>query len=198
MKMKKRFVLTSIMSAAVLLSACGGGDDDGGTLVAGGNTAGSTSQGSKETTKEAAFSCPSSYKKLTLSNSSISNANMNLVTDDGIATLTIKTPANGISGDFAVCLGKPDPVLAGVAADYVYEVKSAGDLHSMASSTLTLNFKTDVKPTQNPPVIEYASLSGGTVSYQPLQQGASISNAPNYSVAANAQASGLYVVRLTK
>ncbi|WP_236668426.1 hypothetical protein [Burkholderia sp. ISTR5] len=185
------------MSMAVLLSACGG-DDDGGNPVAGGNTTGSTSQGSKETTKEAAFSCPSSYKKLTLSNSSISNANMNLVTDDGIATLTIKTPANGISDDFAVCLGKPDPVPAGVAADYVYEVKSAGDLHSMASSTLTLNFKTDVKPTQNPPVIEYASLSGGTVSYQPLQQGASISNPPNYSVAANAQASGLYVVRLAK
>lgn len=194
--MKKRFVLTGLISVAVLLSACGGDDDD--SPAPGGNTAGSTSQGSQESAKETAFSCPSSYKKLTLSNSSISNANMNLVTDDGIATLTIKTPANGISGDFAVCLGKPDPVPAGVAADYVYEVKSAGDLHSMASSTLTLNFKTDVKPAQNPPVIEYASLSDTTVTYQPLEQGASISNPPNYSVAANAQASGLYVVRLAK
>ena len=51
------------------------------------------------TTKEAAFSCPSSYKKLTLSNSSISNANMNLVTDDGIATLTIKTPLYPVDGE---------------------------------------------------------------------------------------------------
>ncbi|WP_232447245.1 hypothetical protein [Burkholderia ubonensis] len=147
----------------------------------------------------AAFSCPSDYKKLSLTNSStIANANVNLATDDGIATLTIKTPSNGITGDFTVCLGKPNPVPAGVAADYIYEVKSSGDLHSMVSSTLALNFTTNVKPTQNPPVIEYANVSGGTVIYQSVLQGSSVSIAPNYSLSANAQVGGYYVVRLTK
>ncbi|MGZ2747205.1 hypothetical protein [Burkholderia stagnalis] len=198
--MKKRLILAGVMGSAVLLSACGGGDGDGGSTATSNSATGSTSQPSSGTsTANAAFSCPSDYKKLSLSNSSvIANANLNLVTDDGIATLTIKTPSNGITGDFTVCLGKPNPVPAGVTADYVYEVKSSGDLHSMASSTLTLNFSTSVKPTQNPPVIEYASVAGGTVTYQSVLQGASVATAPNYSLSASAQNSGLYVVRLTK
>ncbi|CAG9244760.1 hypothetical protein BDI4_1610001 [Burkholderia diffusa] len=97
-----------------------------------------------------------------------------------------------------MCLGKPNPVPAGVTADYIYEVKSSGDLHSMASSTLTLNFTTNVKPTQNPPVIEYANASSGIVTYQSVLQGSSVSVAPNYSLSANAQVAGYYVVRLTK
>ncbi|KWO52335.1 hypothetical protein WM30_24610 [Burkholderia ubonensis] len=85
-----------------------------------------------------------------------------------------------------------------MTADYVYEVKSSSDLHTMQSSTLTLNFTTNTVPNPNPPVIEFADLSNGTVTYKSLTQGASYSTAPNYSLAASAQDSGLYVVRLTK
>ncbi|WP_419687673.1 hypothetical protein ACN22W_26450 [Burkholderia theae] len=198
--MKKRLILASVMGSAFLLSACGGGDGGGGSTATNNNAAGSTSPTTSGTsTSDAAFSCPSDYKKLSLTNSNIvANVNMNLTTDDGIATLTIKTPSNGITGDFTVCLGKPNPVPAGVTADYVYEVKSSGDLRSMAYSTLTLNFTTNVKPTKNPPVIEYANVSGGTVTYQSVLQGSSVSVAPNYSLSANAQVAGLYVVRLTQ
>ncbi|KWO50029.1 hypothetical protein [Burkholderia territorii] len=193
--MKKKLVLAGLMSSAVFLAACGGGDGGGSSTT--GNSTGSTSQSSSTTA--ATFSCPSDYKKLSLTNSStIANVNINLATDDGIATLTIKTPSSGITGDFTVCLGKPNPVPAGVTADYVYEVKSSGDLRSMASSALTLNFTTNVKPTQNPPVIEYANVSSGTVTYQSVLQGSSVSVAPNYSLSANAQVAGYYVVRLTK
>ncbi|KVE00197.1 hypothetical protein WI91_26080 [Burkholderia vietnamiensis] len=81
------------MSTVVVLAACGGGGDGGGS-AASGNSAGSTSQ--TTTTTTAAFSCPATYKKLSLSNNSvIANANLNLTTDDGIATLTVKTPASG-------------------------------------------------------------------------------------------------------
>lgn len=121
-----------------------------------------------------------------------------MVSDDGVATLTIKTPASVTTSDLTVCLGKPNPVPAGVKADYVYEVKAQGNLRSMVSSTLTLNFTTNVVPTQSPPVIELAEVSGGTVTYKPLIQGAAYSARPNYSLAANAQDPGLYVVRLTK
>ncbi|HDR9038735.1 TPA: hypothetical protein QDB07_006311 [Burkholderia vietnamiensis] len=85
-----------------------------------------------------------------------------------------------------------------MTADYAYEVKSSGDLHVMASSTLTLNFTTNTVPNPNPPVIEFADVSNGTVTYKPLAQGASYASAPNYSLSANAQDSGVYVVRLTK
>lgn len=187
--MKKQFILAGLMGSAVLLAACGGDGASSSTV--------STSKSSSTTA--AAFSCPSDYKKLSVTNSSvIANVNINLVTDDGIATLTLKTPSGGITSDFAVCLGKPNPVPAGVTADYVYEVKTSGDLHSMASSMLTLNFTTNVKPTQNPPVIEYADVSGGTVTYTSLPQGSPVSIAPNYSLSANAQVAGFYVVRLTK
>ncbi|KVU84301.1 hypothetical protein WK76_25095 [Burkholderia ubonensis] len=191
--MKKKLFLLGSVSSAVLLAACGGGGGDSATS----SSTGSTSQSSSP--PATALSCPYDYKKLSLTNSgTIANANINLATDDGIATLTIKTPSNGITGDFIVCLGKPNPVPAGVTADYIYEVMSSGDLHSMASSALTLNFTTNVKPTQNPPVIEYANVSGGTVTYQSVLQGSSVSVAPNYSLSANAQVAGYYVVRLTK
>jgi len=193
--MKKKLILAGLMGSAVLMAACGGGDGSSGG-VASGSSASSTSQ-TTSTTTTATFSCPSSYKKLSLSNSSvIANTNLNLTTDDGIATLTLKTPASGQTGDLTICLGKPDPVPAGVKADYVYEVKSSGDLRVMASSTLTLNFTTNIVP--NPPVIEFADVSNGTVTYKPLAQGASSATAPNFSLSANAQDSGLYVVRLMK
>lgn len=196
--MKRKLVLAGLMGSAALLAACGGGDGGGSSGGAtSGNATGSSSQTTSTTTT--AFSCPSSYKKLSLSNSNvIANANLNLTTDDGIATLTVKTPASGQTGDLTICLGKADPVPSGVTADYAYEVKSSGDLHVMASSTLTLNFTTNTVPNPNPPVIEFADVSNGTVTYKPLAQGASYASAPNYSLSANAQDSGVYVVRLTK
>ncbi|HDR9175059.1 TPA: hypothetical protein QDB23_002278 [Burkholderia vietnamiensis] len=196
--MNNKSALIGLMSTVVVLAACGGGGGgDGGGSAASGNSAGSTSQ--TTTTTTAAFSCPATYKKLSLSNNSvIANANLNLTTDDGIATLTVKTPASGQTGDLTICLGKPDPAPAGVTANYIYEVKSSGDLHAMASSTLTLNFTTNTVPNPNPPVVEFADVSGSTVVYKQLTQGASYATAPNYSLSANAQDSGLYVVRLTK
>ncbi|WP_321852668.1 hypothetical protein [Burkholderia diffusa] len=193
--MKKKIFLAGLMGSAVLLAACGGGDDNGG----GASAPAANSTGTATPTTTAAFSCPSDYKKMSLSNSSvIANANLNLRTDDGIAVLTIKTPADGKTGDLIICLGKPNPVPAGVKADYVYEVKSSSDLHAMASSTLTLNFTTNTVPNPNPPVIEFADVSNGAVTYKSLTQGASYATAPNYTLAASAQDSGLYVVRLTK
>lgn len=78
------------------------------------------------------------------------------------------------------------------------EDKSSSDLRVMQSSTLTLDFTTHTVPNPNPPVIEFADVSNGTVTYKSLTQGASFATAPNYSLSANAQDSGLYVVRLTK
>ncbi|MGR8023365.1 hypothetical protein [Burkholderia cenocepacia] len=189
----KNILLASLMGSAVLLAACGGSDDNGGA------SASTANSGAATPTTTAAFSCPSDYKKMSLSNSStIANANLIIRTDDGIAELTIKTPASGKTADLTICLGKPNPVPAGVKADYVYEVKSSGDLHAMQSSTLTLNFATNTVPNPNPPVIEFADVSNGTVTYKSLTQGASYVTAPNYSLAASAQDSGLYVVRLTR
>ncbi|PCE23593.1 hypothetical protein BWP39_28340 [Paraburkholderia acidicola] len=195
--MKNKLFVVSLMSSAVLLTACGGGDGKGGSAAKDNRSADSAAQAGTDPT--APFSCPSDYRKITLSNNSvIANVNLNIKSDDGIATLTVKTPADGKTGDLIICLGKPDPVPAGVTANYVYEVKSSGDLRAMASSTLTLNFASDVVPDPNPPVIEFADITNGRVTYKPLVQGASFAEAPNYSLAANAQDTGLYVVRLTK
>ncbi|AIV61802.1 lipoprotein [Burkholderia pseudomallei] len=192
--MKKKLVLAGLMSSAVLLAACGGGGDGSSGSATSGNATGSTSQ----TTSTSSFACTDGYKKLTISNSSvIANANINLTTDDGIATLTLKTPASGLTGDLTVCLGKMDPSSAGATGDYIYGVEvPQGSLHSMASATLTLNFTTNVTPSPNPPVIELADHSNGPTVYKPLVQGASYVNQPNYSLSVSAQDAGIYVVRL--
>ncbi|WP_080402670.1 hypothetical protein [Burkholderia ubonensis] len=183
------------MSSAVLLAACGGGGGDGSS---GGATSGNATGSTSQTTSTSSFACTDGYKKLTISNSSvIANANINLTTDDGIATLTLKTPASGLTGDLTVCLGKMDPSSAGATGDYIYGVEvPQGSLHSMASATLTLNFTTNVTPSPNPPVIELADHSNGPTVYKPLAQGASYVNPPNYSLSASAQDAGIYVVRL--
>ncbi|OJA51093.1 hypothetical protein [Burkholderia ubonensis] len=194
--MKKKLVLASLMSSAVFLAACGGGDGSSGGATSG-NASSSTSQ-TTSTSSTPSFACTDGYKKLTISNSSvIANANINLTTDDGIATLTLKTPASGLTGDLTVCLGKMDPSSAGATGDYIYGVEvPQGSLHSMASATLTLNFTTNVTPSPNPPVIELADHSNGPTVYKPLVQGASYVNPPNYSLSASAQDAGIYVVRL--
>ncbi|KVC72156.1 hypothetical protein WI75_03190 [Burkholderia ubonensis] len=90
-----------------------------------------------------------------------------------------------------------DPSSAGATGDYIYGVEvPQGNLHSMASATLTLNFTTNVTPSPNPPVIELADHSNGPTVYKPLVQGASYVNPPNYSLSASAQDAGIYVVRL--
>ncbi|MFL9876214.1 hypothetical protein [Paraburkholderia megapolitana] len=196
--MQNKLFVMSLLSSTVLLAACGGsGDGNNGSAANSNRSTGSTAQ--TGTTPTAPFSCPADYRRISLSNNSvIANVSLNIRSDDGIATLTVKTPADGKTGDLIICLGKPDPVPAGVTANYVYEVKSSGDLSVMASSTLTLNFASDVVPDPNPPVIEFADVTNGSVVYKPLVQGASFAGAPNYTLAANAQVPGLYVVRLTK
>ncbi|PCE34003.1 hypothetical protein BZL54_02320 [Burkholderia ubonensis subsp. mesacidophila] len=194
--MNKQLALASMMGAVVLLAACGGGDGGGGSSATSSST-GSTSQTTSSST--ALAPCTSGYKRLQITKSSISNANINLTTDDGIATLTIKTPAQGITSDLTVCLGKMDPSSAGATGDYIYGIEvPQGDLHSMTSSTLTLNFTTSIVPNPNPPVIELADHSGGPTVYKPLVQGASYVNPPNYSLSVSAQDPGIYVVRLRK
>ncbi|MXN77125.1 hypothetical protein GR157_20580 [Burkholderia sp. 4701] len=197
--MKKKIFLASLMSSAVLLTACGGGDGDGGgsNATSNGSATGTTSQTATDS-QPITIKCPDGYKSIRLSQSSIPNATMTLVTDDGIATLTFKTPKDGVVRDGTICLGKPNPVPAGVKADYVYEIKAYGAFENMSDRTLTLNFTTDVIPNPNPPLIEMADVSGGTVTYKPTIRGAIYSNRPNYSLAAAANFAGLYVVRLTQ
>ncbi|AFQ51487.1 putative lipoprotein [Burkholderia cepacia GG4] len=131
-----------------------------------------------------------------LSKSAVANATITLVTDDGIATLTFKTPSEGVVRDGTICVGKPDPVPAGVQADYIYEVKSYGAFDSMSDRRLTLNFTTDIIPDPNPPVVEMADVSGGTVTYKPTIARSIVPVRPNYSLAVAANFTGLYVVRL--
>ncbi|WP_431208458.1 hypothetical protein [Burkholderia cepacia] len=116
---------------------------------------------------------------------------MTLVTDDGIVTLTFKTPPDGVVRDVTICLGKPDPVPAGVKADYVYEIKAYGAFDNTFNRTLTLNFKTDVIPDPNPPVVEMADLANGTVIYKLTIPGSVYSVRPNYSLAVAANFPGL-------
>ncbi|WP_175916985.1 MULTISPECIES: hypothetical protein [Burkholderia] len=195
--MKKKLMLAGLMGSAVLLAACGGGDGGGSSATS--SSTGSTSQ-SSSAPSTTTLACTDGYKKLTISNSNVvANTNINLTTDDGIATLTLKTPANGQTGDLTVCLGKADPSSVGAIADYIYQIEvRQGDLHSMASATLTLNFTTSVMPNPNPPVIELADSSDGETVYKPLVQGASYANSPNYSLSTSAQAAGVYVVRLKR
>ncbi|WP_446900700.1 hypothetical protein [Burkholderia sp. YIM B11467] len=206
--MKIQWFLAGLMGSAVLLTACGGGDG-GGSSTSNNGSAGSTAQtgtnSTTDTTSQAgsdgqanAVKCPDSYKSIQVTKSAIPNATMTLVTDDGIATLTFKTPPDGVVRDGTICLGKPDPVPAGVKADYVYEIKAYGAFDNMFNRTLTLNFKTDVVPDPNPPVVEMADLSSGNVTYKPTIPGSVYSVRPNYSLAVAANFPGLYVVRLTR
>ncbi|WP_156432177.1 hypothetical protein [Burkholderia latens] len=193
--MNKKIILPCLMSTAALLGACGGGDGGAGN-AASSDSAASTASPATQDPRPVEFKCPDGYKSIQVTKSSIPNATMTLVTDDGIATLTFKTPQDGVVRDGTICLGKPDPVPAALKADYVYEIKSYGGFDNMFNRTLTLNFTTDVVPDPNPPVIEMASVSGGGVTYKPTIMGSIYSNRPNYSLAAAANFTGLYVVRL--
>ncbi|MGF6599825.1 hypothetical protein P3T23_004559 [Paraburkholderia sp. GAS448] len=183
------------MFATALVTGCGGGHGAGSTSA---SSDVSAEQQPDSTPQPAAFSCPAGYKKFDVANSLVPNAGVSVVTDDGIATFTFTTPATGSNTDVVVCLGKPDPIPAGVQADYVYELKAQGALTRLLNRRLTLNFTTDVTPTQIPPAIELAKVSDGAVTYLPVIEGPIYAVRPNYSLTANPNEPGFYVVRLTK
>ncbi|KVA62696.1 hypothetical protein LGM63_10030 [Burkholderia cepacia] len=201
-----RLCLATAIGAAVLLAGCGGGDGDGSspTTTATGNTSTSnngstgTATDTTSTDQTTTFKCPSGYKSIQLTKSTIPNATMTLVTDDGVATYTFKTPQDGVVRDGTVCLGKPDPVPAGVQADVIYEIKTYGGFYEMSDRKLTLNFTSNLIPDPSPPVIELADVSSGTVTYKPAIQGNLISTPPNFSLSVYPNAPGLYVVRLKR
>lgn len=205
MKMNRLYAAT-VIGAAVLLAGCGGGDGDGSspTTTATGNTSTSnngstgTATDTTSTDQTATFKCPSGYKSIQVTKSTIPNATMTLVTDDGVATYTFKTPQDGVVRDGTVCLGKPDPVPAGVQADVIYEIKTYGGFYEMSDRKLTLNFTSNLIPDPSPPVIELADVSSGTVTYKPAIQGSLISTPPNFSLSVYPNAPGLYVVRLKR
>lgn len=203
MKMNRLYAAT-VIGAAVLLAGCGGGDGDGSGAKATGNTSTSnngTTGAATDTTstdQTATFKCPSGYKSIQVTKSTIPNATMTLVTDDGVATYTFKTPKDGVVRDGTVCLGKPDPVPAGVQADVIYEIKTYGGFYEMSDRKLTLNFTSNLIPDPSPPVIELADVSSGTVTYKPAIQGSLISTPPNFSLSVYPNAPGLYVVRLKR
>ena len=201
-----RLYVATVIGAAVLLAGCGGGDGDGSspTTTATGNTSTSnngstgTATDTTSTDQTATFKCPSGYKSIQVTKSTIPNATMTLVSDDGVATYTFKTPQDGVVRDGTVCLGKPDPVPAGVQADVVYEIKTYGGFYEMSDRKLTLNFTSNLIPDPSPPVIELADVSSGTVTYKPAIQGSLISTPPNFSLSVYPNAPGLYVVRLKR
>ena len=201
-----RLYAATVIGAAVLLAGCGGGDGDGSspTTTATGNTSTSnngstgTATDTTSTDQTATFKCPSGYKSIQVTKSTIPNATMTLVTDDGVATYTFKTPQDGVVRDGTVCLGKPDPVPAGVQADVIYEIKTYGGFYEMSDRKLTLNFTSNLIPDPSPPVIELADVSSGTVTYKPAIQGSLISTPPNFSLSVYPNAPGLYVVRLKR
>ncbi|KML09746.1 MULTISPECIES: hypothetical protein, partial [Burkholderia] len=176
----------------------------GPTTTATGNTSTSnngstgTATDTTSTDQTTTFKCPSGYKSIQLTKSTIPNATMTLVTDDGVATYTFKTPQDGVVRDGTVCLGKPDPVPAGVQADVIYEIKTYGGFYEMSDRKLTLNFTSNLIPDPSPPVIELADVSSGTVTYKPAIQGNLISTPPNFSLSVYPNAPGLYVVRLKR
>ncbi|SOZ40114.1 hypothetical protein [Cupriavidus neocaledonicus] len=194
--MKKLAMYVSLVSSVALLAACGGGGDDGngGTSAQDQSGANGGASSPTPTPAPAAFSCPDGYRKLTLSNSSVPNANMSIVTDDGIAKLTVKTPATGLA-NVTICLGKPDLVPAGVVADYVYEVKADGGYASLLNPQISLTF---ITPTvlAAAPAIEVALGTANGVTYTAAPGSNGTVNGTNVNVTASAPAAGVYVVRL--
>ncbi|MFP3566851.1 hypothetical protein [Paraburkholderia sp. SIMBA_030] len=193
MMKRQGVLLASLMGIAMLMAACGGHDGNGSNPA----TGQSVDDAQSTTPQPAAFSCPAGYKKFDLADGTVPNADVSIITDDGIAMFTFRTPATGRT-DVAVCLGKPDPVPAGVQADYVYELIEHGDIKQLLDRRLTLNFTTDVRPTRTPTRIEQAKITDGAVTYLPVIDGPIYVAPPNYSLVAKPNEAGLYVVRLTQ
>lgn len=204
--MNKLAVLASVVSTAVLLTACGGGGDDNNNGGASNASQGSNSNqgtppsgnsGSTAPTtnpQPAAFSCPTSYKKLSITKSAVPNATLSLVTDDNLAKVSVKMPQYAI-GDVTICLGKPTPTPAGVSADYVYEILTDGDYAYLLNPQISMNFTTPTVLT-TVPVIELAIQQPDSVKYIVAQGNTGTINGNNVSVTSAALSHGLFVVRL--
>ncbi|SOY61123.1 hypothetical protein [Cupriavidus taiwanensis] len=194
--MKKLAMYAGLVSSVALFAACGGGGDDGnaGTSPPDQSAVNGGASSPTLTPAPAAFSCPDSYRKLTLSNSAVPNANMSVATDDGIARLTVKTPATGLA-NVTICLGKPDPLPAGIVADYVYEVKTDGGYASLLNPQISLTFTTPAALAAAPAIeVVQSTTNGVTYAVAPGSQGTV--NGTNVNVTASAPAAGVYVVRL--
>lgn len=195
--MKHMTKLMGILASAAMLAACGGGGDDadgGGSPAQDQPPANGDASNPTPEPAPAAFSCPDSYKKITLSNSSVQNASMSIATDDGIARLTVKTPASGLT-NVTICLGKPNPVPAGLVADHVYEVKTDGAYASLLNQQLSLTFTTPTALAAAP-TIEIAQSTANGVTYTAAAGSNGSVNGTNVNVTASAPAAGVYVVRL--
>lgn len=194
--MNKIATWMTLAASAALLAACGGGGDGGNNGASATPAANGGGSSPAANPAPAAFSCPDTYKKITLSNnSSVPNANMSITTDDNIAKLTVKTPASGLSS-VTICLGKPNPVPAGVTADYVYELKTDGAYSSLLNPQLSLTFSTSPTTLAAAPNIEIAQSSSNGVTYTAAPNSTGTVNGTNVSVTASATAAGVYVVRL--
>ncbi|EKZ99395.1 hypothetical protein SGO26_08130 [Cupriavidus metallidurans] len=141
-----------------------------------------------------AFSCPDNYRKISLGANSVPNANLSLVTDDNIATLTVKTPQTGLK-DVTICLGTPNPLPTGVKADYAYEVKTNGDYAHLLNPQLKVAFTLPSTMYANP-ILETVQSTANGVTYTVARNDVSTVNGTNASITADVPAAGLYVVRL--
>lgn len=202
----------SLMGVAVLLAACGGGGGGGSPAAA--DSAAPAAAASAPATASApdvastpdaasspqpdAFNCPANYKRLDVAVGTVAGTPMTLVTDDNIATLTFRVPPDGVARALTVCLGKPDPLPAGVQADYAYEVTASDrSILAMINLLLTFNFTT-TQPVTGIPALELASVTAGGVTYAPTTPGPLLYVKPNYGISGYVNQMGLYVVRLSK
>jgi hypothetical protein len=212
MRLNKIFSI-SLIGTAVLLAGCGGsggGGSGSANSAAAAESSASTPQAASaagaasapdaaSSAQTSAFDCPANYKRLDVEQGTVADVPMTMVTDDNIATLTFKTPPGGVTRAVTLCLGKPDPLPAGVQADYAYEIISGGDgsFLNLFDRTLTFSFTT-TQPKTGTPAIEAANVTVAGVTYSPTISGALVSVPPNYSIAAHPNQTGLFVVRLTK
>jgi hypothetical protein len=205
-----RKILGSLFGVTVLLAACGGGnsgndveraDADYSSASAPGGASASGAASAPDgasSPQPAAFNCPENYKRLDITTDTAPGIPVTLVTDDNIATLTLNVPASGVSRPLTVCMGKPDPVPAGVQADYVYEITAHGNYQSVGNRLLTFNFTTN-QPVTGLPMIELATVTSTGVIYSPtVPGGAQLALRPNYSISAYTNQTGLYVIRLMR
>jgi hypothetical protein len=202
----------SLMGIAVLLAACGGGSSGGGTTAADSATPAAVASApaaasapdvasapeAASSAQPAAFNCPTNDKRLDVAVGTAAGTPMTLVTDDNIATLTFRVPPDGVTRALTICLGKPDPLPAGVQADYAYEVTASGNnILAMTNLLLTFNFTT-TQPVTGIPALELASVTAGGVTYAPTTPGPLFYVKPNYGISGYVTQTGLYVVRLSK
>ncbi|MCP3726468.1 hypothetical protein M3I53_25625 [Paraburkholderia sp. CNPSo 3272] len=202
-----RIFSMGLIGAAVLLAACGGGSGGSGgasgadsSASAGVSSPGAASAPDTASSPQSStFNCPASYSRLDIPLSIAAGTAMTMVSNDNIATLTFKTPTGGVTRALTLCLGKPDPVPAGITTPFAYEITEggAGDITQFDNRMLTFNFST-TQPVTGTPALELATVTAAGVTYSPTVPGPLMAVSPNYSVAGSPNQAALYVVRLTK